>query len=355
MTTDPFDIRDLGLGPPPSSVNSIVVLRPGGLGSMVKAVPALRHLRKTYGNAHISVVGEQFSLELIHKSPFVDRVLSFEQLRSDAQSAPQATVDIAIDLAGPDEQSYGIDVVSLNEIAAVTRVAYRNAQTAPYLTIHPVWPIRLGSAARMLRLVWLLGGPTPDERLSLWPSLAERNAAAQLLSRIDGPIAVVHAGGSDQNRLWQAAGFARVVDAIAAVGLVPVMIGTPSDRARSNEVVGLSSASCLNLTGSTTVGELVGVLERASLFIGGDAGPGVLARVLGVHSIIVAPGDWMEQFGVSGKVEHVTTADASDEMLATGVLPSAADVPVEGVLAAVDVASRIARANWNAHQLPYSD
>jgi ADP-heptose:LPS heptosyltransferase len=319
---------------------------------MVKAVPALRHLRRTYGSAHITVVGDEGSLELVHKSPYVDRVLTSIQFHAEAELSPRQKVDIAIDLADPSERFANPNEIDIANINASTRVAYRNPESAPTLTIHPVWPIRLGNAARMLRLVWLLGGPSPDDNLSLWPTLAERNAAAQLLMGINGPLAVIHVGGTDKRRRWSPSGFARVVESVAAIGLVPVIVGTPADRSSSAQVSRLANVSVLDLTGRTSVGELVGVLERASLFVGGDAGPGVLARVLGIHSIIVAPGDWMEQFGVSGKVDHVTTADADDEMLATGVLPSAIDVPIEGVLAAVDVASRIARANWNAHQLP---
>ena len=66
----------------PESVRELLVLRPGGLGDVVRAVPALRHLRVTFPDARISVVADEPGRALLQGCPYVDRVIAHEQSSS---------------------------------------------------------------------------------------------------------------------------------------------------------------------------------------------------------------------------------------------------------------------------------
>src|SRR4051812_2079978 len=93
-----FDTRESGLGADPSTVLEVLVVRPGGLGEMVKAVPALRHLRTVYPAARITVMASRPALELVRACPYVDRCIAVaERKRAVGSTARRALVAPATD------------------------------------------------------------------------------------------------------------------------------------------------------------------------------------------------------------------------------------------------------------------
>ncbi|MBC7460519.1 MAG: glycosyltransferase family 9 protein, partial [Thermoleophilia bacterium] len=290
-------LPETGLGPDPATVREVLAIRSGGLAAVVHAVPALRHLRATYPEARITVAADVPARELLDACPYVDRVLDLEH----PSVARTEQFDVAVSFADPS------DVVGLGveEVDARCRASWSTGGSVERSAIHPGWPHRLPDATRMLRLAWLLGGSEPDASLGLWPRLADRNGAASLLETCTRPVAIVHVGARHTDRRWPVDRWARVLELLEGGGLDPVLVGSSADAATSGAVIEAGSALPLDLTGQSAVGELVGLLERAVLFVGGDSGPAALAGALGTRSVVVGPGTLLELVARPGQTDLV--------------------------------------------------
>ena len=286
---------EFGLGPDPNAVGSLAVILPPGLASVVDAVPALRHLRITYSHAVITAIAGQEHGYLLDACPYVDRRI--DALRPSELAFQQ--FDLAVSLADPEQvvdrsplrRGEALDV---RRVDAVTRAAYRSVGMANELHVHPVRPMRLARTARMLRLVWLLGGSMPSPATSLWATLADRTTAARLLDGAPPQTVVLHPFTSSDDAAWPRVRWESLVRSVVDCGACPVLVGTDDDPDAGAMVAALGDAGAISLVGVTTVGALVGVLERAMLFVGTDSGPAALARALGVPSVVMTTGDPIE-------------------------------------------------------------
>jgi ADP-heptose:LPS heptosyltransferase len=332
---------EAGLGPDPVDVGHVLAVRPGGVAEVVRAVPALRHLRSTYPEARISVAAHAPARELLQACPYVDRVIALEQ----PSEALLEQFDVALSWARPDDQ-----VLKVEEVRARFRASWRDQGEPQRRAIHPTWPVRMDAAARMFRLAWLLGGELGSERmLGLWPRLADRNGAARLVSEAMRPIALVHVGAGQAERRWPPGRWAEVVDLLDAAGLDPVLVGTEGDRAAVDATRALVRHAPIDVVGRTSVGELCGLLERAALFVGGDSAPAAMASALDVRSVVVAPASAYEYESRPGRFELVGAGPCSEcgDHACSHPAAAARQVPLERALGRIELAAAAAVERWH--------
>ncbi|MCW2974341.1 MAG: glycosyl transferase, family 9 [Thermoleophilia bacterium] len=333
-------LPETGLGPDPATVGEVLVIRPGGLAAVVHAVPALRHLRATYADARITVAADLPASELLDACPYVDRVIDLDR----PSEAQLEGFDVAVSFAEPDDAA----ALRVDAVAARFRASWSVGGAVERGAIHPDWPPRLPEATRMLRLAWLLGGSEPDPSLGLWPRLADRNGAARLVETCTRPVAIVHVGALHADRRWPSDRWARVLELLEGDGVDPVLVGSASDVGASRAAIEAGSALPLDLTGQTSVGELVGLLERAVLFVGGDSGPAALAGTLGTRSVVIGPGSLLELVARPGRTDlvHAGPCAACGEMACQHPARPAQDVELEPALARVGLAAATALDRW---------
>lgn len=63
------------------SVKNILVIRTDVLGDMVITVPFFRELRRAYPDSHITLVCNQSIYNLVEIVPYVDKILTIQQIR----------------------------------------------------------------------------------------------------------------------------------------------------------------------------------------------------------------------------------------------------------------------------------
>jgi len=105
---------------------------------------------------------------------------------------------------------------------------------------------------------------------------------------------------------WTLEGFARVADGVAEMGYLPVLVGGPSEKEISGEVIRNSKAEVWDLTGETTLQDLAVLLSRSKVVVSNDSGPMHMANAVGTPVVpIFGPtdpgrcGPWL------GKVEPI--------------------------------------------------
>ena len=103
-----------------------------------------------------------------------------------------------------------------------------------------------------------------------------------------GPLVAVHPGATDPRRRWPPDRLGELGAALDARGARIVLLGGAGDAGLVDDIrAGLGAAAdrAVDLSGRLSLGGLVGVLERADLFVGNDSGPRHLAEAVGTATV----------------------------------------------------------------------
>ncbi|MFC3299586.1 glycosyltransferase family 9 protein [Arthrobacter agilis] len=287
--------------PPFEDVRRIAVLRGGGLGDLMFALPAIAALKARYPGADITLLGMPGHAALLEGRPGpVSRVVELPYSpgvrpggavdgTADADAVDAffeglaGSFDLAVQLHGGGRNSnpFLLRLGARHTIGTRTPDAPGLERTIPYVYYqHEVF--------RALEVVGLAGAVPVDlePRVAVTPAEAAR--AAELTGT--GPVLALHPGATDARRRWPAASFAEIAVRAAADGCEVVVVGDAGDAAAAEEIVRIAratspSADVRSLAGQLSLGDLAGILDRSAVMVGNDSGPRHLAQAVGTPTI----------------------------------------------------------------------
>jgi len=277
-------------------VLKIAVLRGGGLGDLLFAMPALDALAEAYPEAEIVLLGTPMHRELLQDRPGpVGRVELLPRARgvygSGDDDDPRGTgafmrrmraegFDLACQLHGGGRYSnpFLLALGARHTVGTATADAAPLERTLPYVYYqHEV--------LRHLETVALAGAPSVGPEPTIAVSPAERARGRELTGAGPEPLVVIHPGATDPRRRWPAERFVEVAVRCAAAGMRVALVGAGDDAPVADAIARRASRSAgdavFSLAGAMTIGELAGVLAVADAFVGNDSGPRHLAHAVG--------------------------------------------------------------------------
>ncbi|GAB2523877.1 hypothetical protein GCM10027064_21610 [Microbacterium petrolearium] len=283
-------------------VLKIAVLRGGGLGDLLFALPALDALAEAYPEAEIVLLGTPMHAALLRGRPGpVARVEVLPKTRGvhggEHEGDPRATgafmrrmraegFDLACQMHGGGRYSnpFLLALGARHTVGTAPPDAAPLERTLPYVYYqHEV--------VRRLETVALAGAPSvgPEPTLAVTP--AERRRGRELTGAGPGPLVVIHPGATDPRRRWPAERFADIALRCAADGMRVVLVGEGDDAdladAIARRAARAAGDSVRSLAGRLALGELAGVLAVADAFVGNDSGPRHLAQAVGTPTASV--------------------------------------------------------------------
>lgn len=286
----------MGVGPVLEKFNSvsrIAVLRGGGLGDLIFAIPAMAALKAAYPAASITLLGTPIHKALLEavKSPVDDVVvLPFaEGVRPGEEDEAGLDVfftdmrarnfDLAVQLHGGGRYSnpFLLRLGARHTVGTRTADAASLERTMPYLYYQH-------EPLRALEVAGFAGAFPVDLEARLAPAPSAAPGAA------DGagaqPLVVIHPGATDLRRRWPAEKFAELAAACAGDGSHVAIIGDGSEQELADRVAALAaSADVRSLAGALDMRGLVRLLARADVVVANDSGPRHLAQALGVPTV----------------------------------------------------------------------
>ncbi len=262
------------------------------------SLPALRALRASAPSDRLVVLCRPWVADLYRLLPEMDEVLvenpaehagraGLERL---AAKLREARLDRAVLLPRSFVTAWTAFRAGIPE-----RIGYRGELRSPLLT--RAVPMRLSPGEhevfRHLRLVEAAGaraeGP-PDTSFPVEKEL--QRSARKLLDAAGGtggPFAAAHvASFAHAAKRWSLARFGETFDALSERhGLSVVLLGSASEAAVNREAAaGARKARVLDLSGKSSLPEVLGVLSLASLFVGNDSGVSHLAGAAGTPTLV---------------------------------------------------------------------
>jgi lipopolysaccharide heptosyltransferase I len=284
-----------------SSLRHVLIVKLTSIGDVVNALPVASALKRSYPSIRITWAIEQWTAALVQNHPAIDRVVVFptmvrwpdrprawwSELRTAVRALRQEPYDVALDLQG------------LARSAAVTRLSgaprriaragqregahlVSDAVPLPRTTTHVV--------DEYLCVAQALGATVDPVDFALPVSDEARLSVGRLLQDLavpaTRPLVVINPSVSQSWREWPAERWATVASALAEVGTV-LMIGSAAQAPAHRAIGERASRPPIDLTGKTTLAEVVALLDRAALHLAADTGSLHIAVALGTPVVSV--------------------------------------------------------------------
>jgi ADP-heptose:LPS heptosyltransferase len=122
---------------------------------------------------------------------------------------------------------------------------------------------------------------------------------------------------------WAAAGYAKLIDALAQQGIHSVLTGAGSDKVIIDDIIAhvTVKSACMNLCDASPFAVLAELARRAELTVGSDTGPMHIAAATGSPVLILFSNKSKPARLCAPKGEHVNILEADDlRQLAAGVV-----------------------------------
>jgi heptosyltransferase-1 len=266
----------------------LLIVLPGAIGDVVRALPLLGRIRQGNPEAHIGWVVEPPSAPVLAGHPWLDEALVFR--RGDGWRAVPPFVrdlrtrpwDVALDLGR------GIKSALLARAsAAPVRLGFAraDAREGSWLLATRRLPrqgVERSKLEQFLAFGDQLGVAPVPVAFGLVPTDEEVRQADALLSGLRRPVVAACVGSSCPARRWFPDRTAAVIDGLGArLGGSAVLLGTGGDAAFGAGVARAVRRPLRDLIGRTSVRQLIALLARCALAFGPDSGALHLAAAVG--------------------------------------------------------------------------
>jgi len=287
-----------------SEPKNILIIKPSALGDIVHALPVLNSLRGRFPDAKLTwLVNKSFAplLECVDglddilpfdrkgMSRWFCRAADFRTLRRFRQTLKNGQFDLVLDLQGLLRSAIFAKMtgcsrrIGLKEAREFAHLFYTHQVARPADSAHI-----LDTYFAVLREI---GVETCLSECQLTPPAAAQESLRRKMQEKQIPakkFLVLVPGSAHAYKCWPAAQFANVAEAIhRQYGWPAVIVGTQSERVYADAIKANTSSPVIDLTGQTSIGELIALFDRAGAAVSNDTGPGHIALATGTPGVII--------------------------------------------------------------------
>jgi lipopolysaccharide heptosyltransferase II len=275
-----------GMKAKPSPINTILLIRPGGIGDAVHLIPAINAIKAAYPDAVIDILAEKRNSAVFRFSTHVRHVFHYHRL-AELLQVLRTTYDVVIDT----EQWHRLSAVVARMTRAPLLIGYGTNERTRLFT-HPTPYFQddyeIESFFRLLEPLGI------EPREVSRPFLAVPNEAREQVDTFLGELkgrafVTIFPGASIPERRWGADKFGKVAKMLADLGVAVVVVGSGDDKGQGEMIV--AGTEGLNLAGRTSLSETAAVIQKSALLLSGDSGVLHIAVGLGVPTVsLFGPG-----------------------------------------------------------------
>jgi lipopolysaccharide heptosyltransferase I len=291
-------------GKAPSAVQKILIVRLGSMGDVIHALPAVAALRQAFPKATLGWVIEERWAELLcavsasrsgaisAQRPLVDRVhavdtfrwrrslfspKSWREARAAIRELRDCAYDVAVDFQGAIRSAF---IARLSRARFVYGMAQPREKPAAMFYTNKIAVCGEHVVEQGLSLAEVVSQKPLQSGCTALPhdSATKEKIESWLRSQGIARFAILNPGAGWGAKQWPPERYAEVARELAKDGMSSVVNFGPGEEALAREVETTSAGAAKAL--SCSVGELIALTRRASLFVSGDTGPMHLASAL---------------------------------------------------------------------------
>lgn len=294
------------------NLKNILVVRLGAMGDIVHVIPAVKNLRTAFPAAHIAWLVEDKHKDLVEGLSEIDEVVVFprkrwqsrlkyphkyfkiiSEMRMFLKKLRDKKYDIALDFHGNFKS--GLLTYLSN---ARTRVGFSKGYCKEFNFIFSNFRItpqqkKMHRVDKYLNLLHGLGIEARYQRPIFSIPDADRLYIDNFIRQShlnQKPIAIIHPGTSmfGKYKRWPAKNYACLADRlIQELGYSVIFTWGVQEYEIVEEIISLMHCHATIACKTSSVRQLIGLLQHARLFIGGDTGPTHLASCIGIPTIAI--------------------------------------------------------------------
>jgi len=277
---------------------NILVVNVNWMGDVIFSSPVFMALHEQYPQAKITCLAVPRVKPVLELIPYVDEIIVFHEkrLRWNIFSKILFLLDI---------RRRGFDVVFLlhgsrsraqlmSKSGIAKRVGYERKNRGLFLTdIIPVNKTKFHRSDYYLEIIKSFGVPVNDSMCVLTVPINAKKEIDELLARQgvseDDFCIVVNTGGNWDLKQWPEENFCFLVEKLIRDLKVRVILsGAECDVERVKRIVKFcDDVNCepIDLTGKTSISQLVALMQRANIVVSSDSGPLHVASAVGTSVI----------------------------------------------------------------------
>lgn len=280
----------------------ILCVRLDTLGDVLMTTPAIRALKESLNESHITLLTSPPGAEPTPYIPEIDTTLVYESpwMKATPHHLNSADDRAFLDtLRGQFDAAVIFNVYSQNPQPAALfcyladiplRLAYTRENPYHLLTnwikeVEPEQMIR-HEVQRQIDLVNSIGCESEDQRLSFCVNEQDRLCAIEQLQaagvNVSRPWITVHPGVSAPSRQYAPEGFAQAARQLASEDRLQIVFtGSPAEIELVEQIQAMMQAASFSLAGRLNLGELGALLELSPLLLANNTGPVHIAAAVG--------------------------------------------------------------------------
>ncbi|MCA9405139.1 MAG: lipopolysaccharide heptosyltransferase II [Candidatus Omnitrophica bacterium] len=277
----------------------ILVVRTDRVGDVVLTTPALSALRKAYPYAKIGLLVAPLTYDLVSKNKDLNKVLV-----DDREGQHKGLFGFLKLVKKIKKQNYDVAVIFHTKkrtnllcfLAGIPRrIGYKNKKFGRLLT-DPIEDTRHHGKKHeveyCLDVLKPLGVTSSECRLNVSVHEDAEEWLNQFLAQnhisADDKIIAIHPGASDPAKQWPEHCFAELIDRLYESRDVKiVLLGSANIRHVSREVKSLTRHPAIELTGLTSMAQLISLLKHSSILVSNDSGPVHIAAAVGTPVVSI--------------------------------------------------------------------
>ena len=283
--------------------SNILIIKPSSLGDVVHALPALDALRRAFPEATITWMIRREFAPLLECVKGLDEVMLFDRKALGRWYAPAgwAALRTLIERLRGGRYDLVLDLQGLLRTAIFSRlsgcpvrVGMADAREfAPLFYTHKVRPAEgsLHMVDRCRAAMAAVGAGEFDTQIVFDPPVTAVEHANRLLDEAGltpGRFAVLIPGSAHPSKCWPIDRFAAVAERIVKdYGLAVAAVGTAGEKRIVSALQQVCAVPIADLSGRTTIPQLVAVLQRAAMAVSNDTGPGHIAVAAQTPTVLV--------------------------------------------------------------------
>lgn len=292
--------------PLPAAIETILIIRPGGIGDGALLAPLVAVLRERFPAATITVLAERRNAGVFRLVPGVTRLLTYDR-PVDLAELFRCTYDLLFDT----EQWHRLSAVVARLTGAAFSVGFATNERSRLFTQSVSYSHNQYEAQSFLDLLQPLGiqaAFTPGQTFLSVPA-----EAATELEHLDADlsgndIVSIFPGASIRERLWGTDRFSALAALFRGAGYLPVVVGGGGERPAGEEI---AAAGGVNLAGRTSLAGTACLINRSSLLVSGDSGILHVGVGLGVPTVSLFGPGIAAKWGPRGALDVVVAKGLS--------------------------------------------
>jgi heptosyltransferase-2 len=306
------------------SADKILVMRYRFIGDTVLTVPFLRNLRAAFPRAHIDLMLEPFSGQVIGGCPYIDRIIPFEIKTIHRYSNRSQQGKLAgyirfwkrirkerYDAAFVLKRSLS-SALLVRAAGVPRRIGFATEGRGFLLTDPVVYRHDQHEVENFLDCLRAVEAPVVSKHLELWPS-PEGDGKIRALFAEKGWLPqdlkiVIHAAASLPAKQWPLDRFANVMKSLQERFQAKfIYTGSKEDTRLYDEIESNGPFDGLNLCGKTSLRENLSVYRASNLYFGVDSGPLHMAAALGLPVVALFGPTDERKWGPWGEGHEIIT------------------------------------------------